>query len=77
MAIKYACDSCGAEGTEFKMRGLLNIMHYCPDCLGEVDLYLKARDDLHTSMAETFSHGVETMKKEWHKHHQGKLPDES
>ena len=76
MAVKYVCDGCGEDGTEFKARGLLNIKHYCPDCIISVDEYLQARDDLHTTVAESFKHGVESLKKEWHKTHQGKLPDE-
>ena len=78
MAIKYSCDGCGQDGTDFKARGLLNIKHYCSKCIDSVDAYLQARDDLHTQIAEAFSQGVVAMKNAWHKEYpKGKLPDES
>ncbi len=77
MAVKFGCDGCGLAIEKPNVRGMVRQSHYCDDCVPAVDAFLKARDDLHTEIANSFRIRLAALKTEFNRSlPDGKLPDE-
>ena len=68
MSLQAICDGCHTQQSaeqEFVQRGLLRKCDYCLGCADIIDDYTKARDDLHTQVAETWYGGIAAIRAEF------------
>ena len=79
MAIIMACDGCETTATYpmvFEEMGVVLKRQYCEACKGEVEQYLRARNELHTDLSEKWYAGLEELDQAFFKEHpRGTLPD--
>ena len=63
MATAMTCDGCDSvqAGNEFEQRGYFSFVDYCPACCTIYDVFVKARDDLHTKLAGQWTEGLEKL----------------
>ena len=76
MALRYACDGCGALFEKPNLRGMVRIAHYCDTCVAEVDKYLEERSQIHTEVATAFQGRLEELRTRYHATI-AKLPDDN
>lgn len=64
MTTRTICDGCGTPAKTAE-RGLIKKLDYCEECVKKVDLFLAARDALHTDMVKTWEQGMSKIRKEF------------
>jgi hypothetical protein len=72
MSTSTICDGCGTPGKTAE-RGLIKKLDYCEACAAKVDLFLAARDALHTDTVKMWEQGMNKIRKEFTDF---RLPDE-
>lgn len=80
MSIRLVCDGGCGETTDdhssFEERGHADKRQYCKQCVKGVDIYLKARDELHTQLAKTWADGMQELNGAYNMEYEnGLLPD--
>ena len=68
MSTQTICDGCGKTNAT-ETRGIVMPGDYCVDCARVVDQYRQRCDDLHSSVAETFALGLESITEEFAENH--------
>lgn len=65
----YICQGgCGAfepDASKMQARGIVNEKLYCEVCIGYIDDYIRARDLLHTQLAQEWSEGLVELANEF------------
>ncbi len=65
MGMQMMCDGCQKPSTTTERRGLVKQCDYCEECVGAVDSYFVARDDLHTRVAQEWEGGLAAIRAEF------------
>lgn len=64
MSTQTMCDGCGTPG-DTQERGFIKKLDYCEECVKKVDLFLAARDALHTDTVKMWEKGLAKIRKEF------------
>ena len=59
------CEHFESDREKMHARGIVTEKLYCGQCVFVVDQYLRARDELHTSLSEEWSHRLAALSKDF------------
>lgn len=82
MGLRAVCDcGCGKSTDDLsglKAHGFIHKVYYLPECSAPIEEFLKARNQLHTQIAQEFTKKLETLKQTFHTvNPNAKLPDDA